>query len=60
MKFVGERMKMIVEPAGVMGLAGVRKMAQTGQMKDKARVGIIICGGNIDMISYCKYVSEGL
>ena len=33
MKFVGERLKMLVEPAGVLGLAGLRKFAREKRLK---------------------------
>lgn len=59
MKFVGERMKMIVEPAGMLGLAGLRKMVREGGVEPGSRIGVILCGGNIDMVKYCKYVTEG-
>ena len=60
MKFAGERLKLIVEPAGVLGLAGLRKFANSGEMPDGSRVGVIVCGGNIDMMKYCKYITEGI
>ena len=37
-----ERMKIIVEPTGCLGIAGLRKYA-----RDK--IGVIISGGNIDL-----------
>jgi threonine dehydratase len=47
MRFVWERMKMIVEPTGVLGLA-----AALANQVDVAgrRVGIILSGGNVDLI----------
>lgn len=46
MKFFVQRMKMVVEPTGCLGLAAVRKLKDELQGK---RVGVIITGGNIDI-----------
>ena len=46
MKFFTQRMKMVVEPTGCLGLAAVRKFKD--ELKGK-RVGVIITGGNIDI-----------
>lgn len=51
MRFFAERMKMIVEPTGCLGLAAVT------QMKDALkgeRVGVIISGGNVDIARFCE------
>lgn len=46
MRFMWERMKLIVEPTGVLGLAPLLagRIAARGQ-----RVGVIVSGGNVDM-----------
>jgi threo-3-hydroxy-L-aspartate ammonia-lyase len=46
MRFVWERMKLIVEPTGVLGLAPLLsgRLAAPGQ-----RVGVILSGGNVDL-----------
>ena len=46
MRFVWERMKLVVEPTGVLGLAAAlaRKVDVTGK-----RVGVILSGGNVDL-----------
>lgn len=45
MRFVMLRMKLVVEPSGAAGIAA----ALAGRLPDSARrVGIIVCGGNID------------
>lgn len=57
MTFLGERMKMIVEPTGCLALAGLRKALKEAakgkdcdmQIKDGDRVGVLISGGNIDL-----------
>lgn len=49
MRFLWERMKMVVEPSGAVSLAGVLKM------KDELtnlRIGIILSGGNIDLTDF--------
>lgn len=46
MRLVWERMKMIVEPSGVVGLAAVLK--KKGKFTGK-KVGIIFSGGNVDL-----------
>ena len=46
MRFCWQRMKIIIEPTGVLALAG----ALSGQVDVKgARVGIVISGGNVDL-----------
>ena len=46
MRFVWERMKLVVEPTGVLGLAAAR--AGRIDVRDK-RVGVILSGGNVDL-----------
>ena len=52
MRLIGERCKMIIEPTGALGLGGLESMIKAGQIKDGARVGIIITGGNVDLQKY--------
>jgi len=49
MRFVWERMKLVVEPSGAVSLAGVLSKQIDLQSK---RVGIIISGGNIDLADF--------
>jgi threonine dehydratase len=56
MKFLGERCKMIVEPTAALGLAGLDNMIREGKIKDGARVGTVLTGGNIDLAKYCKII----
>lgn len=56
MRFVFERMKMVVEPTGVLGLAGLNRMARDGQVPEGARVGVIISGGNVDLDAFSGIV----
>lgn len=57
MKFFGERMKMIVEPTGCLGLAGLRKLVKAGEIPAGSNCGVIISGGNVDMETYCDLIS---
>ena len=54
MKFCAERMKMVIEPTGVLGLAG----AQHGGINIKGKkVGVIISGGNVDLVRFAKLIT---
>ena len=54
MRFFAERMKMVVEPTGCLGLAAARAMKEQLQGK---RVGIIISGGNVDIARYAELLA---
>ena len=54
MKFFASRMKMIVEPTGCLGLAGVLNAKDVLAGK---RVGVIVSGGNIDLERFCSLVA---
>jgi len=49
-------MKMVVEPTGCLGFAGVRGQAPSlrGQ-----RVGVLISGGNVDVSRYAQLLAQG-
>jgi len=55
MRFVWERMKLIVEPTGVLGLAALMSGAveASGQ-----RVGVILSGGNVDPADAVRWFAE--
>ena len=55
MKFFVQRMKIVVEPTGCLGLAAVRKFKDELQGK---RVGVIISGGNIDIDKLGKFLQS--
>lgn len=55
MKFFAQRMKMVVEPTGCLGLAAVRKFKE--ELKGK-RVGVIITGGNIDIDKFGRFLQS--
>ena len=49
MKFCAQTLKLIVEPAGILGLAGAKHCGL--DLKGK-RIGVIVSGGNIDISKY--------
>ena len=49
-----ERMKLVVEPTGCLGLAGVLAAAVTSRGQ---RVGVIVSGGNVDLDRYAALLS---
>lgn len=46
MRFLAERMKLVVEPTGCLGFAAARSMKQ--QLRGK-RIGVLVSGGNVDI-----------
>ena len=55
MTFFMQRMKMVVEPTGCLGLAALR---QLGERFKGQRVGIIVTGGNVDIARYAALLCE--
>ncbi|REC95179.1 threo-3-hydroxy-L-aspartate ammonia-lyase [Kushneria indalinina] len=55
MSFMAERMKLVVEPTGCLGLAAARQMKD--ELKGK-RVGVIISGGNVDMVRFAGLLAS--
>ncbi|KKM80781.1 hypothetical protein LCGC14_1336460 [marine sediment metagenome] len=55
MRFLWERMKLVVEPSGACSLAGVLSRKIT--IEDK-KVGVIISGGNIDLTDFFKLIEN--
>ncbi len=53
MKFAASRMKMIVEPTGCLAIAAALYGAV--EVKNK-RVGVIVSGGNVDMVKFAQLV----
>ena len=58
MRFLAERMKMIVEPTGCLALAGLRKLVGAGEIPPGSNCGVIVSGGNVDMGRYCDLLSK--
>lgn len=55
LKFFAERMKTVVEPTGCLGAAAVQHGALA--IKPNNRIGVIISGGNVDLLTYSRYLS---
>ncbi len=54
MKFMAERMKMVIEPTGALGFAAVKHAGIDLRGK---RVGVLLSGGNIDLPTYAKMIA---
>mmetsp|Transcript_15994 Transcript_15994/g.20900 ORF Transcript_15994/g.20900 Transcript_15994/m.20900 type:complete len:344 (-) Transcript_15994:134-1165(-) len=57
MRFFGERMKMIVEPTGCLGIAGLKKLVASGEVSPGSNCGVIISGGNVDLARYSRLLN---
>jgi threonine dehydratase len=56
MLYVWERMKIVIEPTGALGIAALleRKLEVPGG----SRVGVILSGGNVDVRDVCRWIGE--
>jgi threonine dehydratase len=54
MLYLWERMKIVVEPTGALGAAGLFKRQHP---VGGARVGVVISGGNVDIKAICKLIA---
>lgn len=55
MRFLAQRMKLVVEPTGCLGFAAASNMKE--QLRGK-RVGIVLSGGNVDISQFCKLLGQ--
>ena len=53
MRFFAERMKLVVEPTGCLGLAGA---LHGGLPLAGKRVGVVVSGGNVDLLRYARLI----
>jgi threonine dehydratase len=53
MLYLWERMKIVVEPTGALGAAGLFK---AGRAAAGQRVGVVISGGNVDLKAICRLI----
>ncbi len=55
MLYVWERMKIVIEPTGALGVAGLfeRKVSPPAG----SRVGVIVSGGNVDVRDVCRWIA---
>jgi threonine dehydratase len=51
MRFVFERMKLVIEPSGAVAVAAVREGLVSG-----GRIGVIVSGGNVDALRFAQLV----
>lgn len=59
MRFIWERMKLVVEPSGAVPLAGVFKMKKDDHhYLEGKRIGIILSGGNIDVSDFFTLLNQ--
>ena len=54
MRFMAERMKLVVEPTGCLGFAAARRHAAEFHGR---RIGVLISGGNVDMARFCELLA---
>lgn len=55
MRFLWTRMKLVVEPSGAVALAG---LMEGGSHRPGARLGVIVSGGNVDLVTACALLSS--
>lgn len=55
MRFMAQRMKLVVEPTGCLGFAAASHMKE--QLRGK-RVGIVLSGGNVDIPHFCRLLGQ--
>lgn len=58
MRMFSERCKIISEPTGCLGLAGVKRLVRSGVIKPGQKVGCLITGGNIDMARFTQLLTR--
>lgn len=58
MRFCFERLKVVIEPSGVLGLAGLVRASREGRLGGVGTVGVVISGGNVDADRFAKLMSE--
>jgi threonine dehydratase len=56
MRFCHERLKLVVEPGGVAGLAAL--LSEAVELAPGERVGVILSGGNIDPERFCRLLDS--
>ena len=58
MRFFAERLKLVVEPTGVLGAAVALEGAREGDLELRGlRVGVIVSGGNVDATRYAAFLA---
>lgn len=57
MRFCFERMKIVAEPTGVLGLAGLIRSVREGRLQGARRIGVVLSGGNADPALFSKILA---
>jgi len=57
MRITFRALKLAVEPAGAAALAGVLGPLRD-ELRGKRRIGILVCGANIDAATFCKHIND--
>lgn len=62
MHFFAERMKIVVEPTGCLGLAGLLQLAENPppgfQLNSSTKIGVVVSGGNIDLLRFAELIKS--
>lgn len=58
MKLVADRLKLVSEPTGVLGLAGVKTLVDEGKIARGSRVATVISGGNVDLDTFATCIAS--
>lgn len=58
MKLVADRLKLVSEPTGVLGLAGIKRLVKEGKIERGSRVGVVLSGGNVDLDNFAACISK--
>lgn len=57
MQLVAHRLKLVTEPTGVLGMAGLMNLIEDGTLPRGSRVGVILSGGNVDLDSFAHCIT---
>jgi len=58
MQLVADRLKLVTEPTGVLGLAGIKRLVNEGKIERGSRVGVVLSGGNVDLDNFASCLSK--
>lgn len=58
MKLVADRLKLIAEPTGVLGMAGAMRLIADGTLPRGSRIGVVLSGGNVDMDTFAACITQ--
>lgn len=59
MRVVYERMKLVIEPSSAVGVAALMSPRVRGMPSEMRRVGVVLCGGNVDVTLLQDLLAEG-